>query len=183
MIRQAKNCLCRSLYSAKGNFFCTPTGQPIRHHCVFNHDAGGCSGPCPLWAHSGAAITGHMTLADKTKVSGGRWTGVICLRSASRRSGCGTTVAFVATDPLLACLLMGFPASFLGLMALLAGIAAVAARIEISNRCLRVAAPQWRGCPLPPVRKIQIEWDRGGRAVRHRIEVYHLLQGGACLSG
>lgn len=61
-------------------------------------------------------------------------------------------------------------------MALLAGIAAVAARIEISNRCLRVAAPQWRGCPLPPVRKIQIEWD-AITAVRHRIEVYHLLPG------
>lgn len=85
-------------------------------------------------------------------------------------------MAFVATDPLLACLLMGFPASFLGLMALLAGIAAVAARIEVSDRWLRVAAPQWRGCPLPPVRLIQIEWE-AITAVRHRVEVYHLLPG------
>jgi hypothetical protein len=90
--------------------------------------------------------------------------------------GCGTALGFVATDRLPALVLMGLPAWFLGTIALLAGISGLKARIEIHHGALTLAAPQWRGCPLLPVRTLHVRWDEI-RALRHRTEVYHLFPG------
>ncbi|MFZ2039409.1 MAG: hypothetical protein WAV08_01860 [Desulfobacterales bacterium] len=86
--------------------------------------------------------------------------GAILLSIGVVALGCGTAISFVAADPLPAFALMGLPASSLGLIALLAGVATLAACIEISRGCLSVAAPQCRGCPLPPVRKHLPLWGK-----------------------
>ncbi|MGB8718303.1 MAG: hypothetical protein WCD46_03265 [Desulfobacterales bacterium] len=117
-----------------------------------------------------------MTSVDERKIYSGKLMGAILLFIGVVALGCGTAISFVAADPLPAFALMGLPASSLGLIALLAGVATLAARIEISRGCLSVAAPQWRGCPMPPVKKISLRWD-AIKAVRHRTEIYHLLPG------
>jgi hypothetical protein len=117
-----------------------------------------------------------MTPVDERKIYSGKLTGTLLVFIGIVALGCGTAISFVAADPLPAFVLMGLPASLLGLIALLAGLATLASRIEIGRGCLRVAVPQWRGCPLPPVRRISLQWD-AIKAVRHRTEVYHLLPG------
>lgn len=120
--------------------------------------------------------TGPMAPVDETKTYGGKRAGALLVAIGAWAIGCGTALLFVAADPLPAFVLVSLPAWFLGAIALLGGIAGLAARIEISRGCLRVAAPQWRGCPLPPVRRVSFPWD-AIKAVRHRTEVYHLLPG------
>ena len=117
-----------------------------------------------------------MAPVDETKTYGGKLTGALLVLIGVWVIGCGTALLFVAADPLPAFVLVSLPAWFLGAIALLGGIAGLAARIEIRRGCLRVAAPQWRGCPLPPVRRVSLPWD-AIKAVRHRTEVYHLLPG------
>jgi hypothetical protein len=117
-----------------------------------------------------------MIPVDERKIYSGKLTGALLVFIGVVALGCGIAISFVAADPLPAFVLMGLPASLLGLIALLAGVATLASRIEISRGCLSVAAPQWRGCPMPPVRRISLQWD-AIKAVRHRTEVYHLLPG------
>jgi hypothetical protein len=120
-----------------------------------------------------------MTPVDERKIYSAKATGALLVVIGVVALGCGTAISFVSEDPLPAFFLMALPASFLGLIALLSGVASLATRIEISPGCLGVAAPQWRGCPLPPVRRINLQWN-GIKAVRHRTEVYHLLPGEGC---
>jgi hypothetical protein len=117
-----------------------------------------------------------MAPIDERKIYSGRGRSVLLVMIGALAIGCGTALWFVAADRLLALVLMGLPAGFLGVIALLAGISGLKARIEIHHGALTLAAPQWRGCPLPPVRKHQFSWDEI-RALRHRTEVYHLLPG------
>lgn len=117
-----------------------------------------------------------MAPVDESEIYSGKLTGALLVIIGVLAVGCGTAAWFAAADPLLAFVLMGLPASLLGFIALLAGVAGLAARIEISHGSLNVAAPQWRGCPLPPVRKLRVQWN-AIKAVRHRTEVYHLLPG------
>lgn len=117
-----------------------------------------------------------MAPVEDRKIYSGKLPGALMVSIGALALGCGIAVSFVATDPLLAILLMGLPSSVLGCLALLAGIAALSARVEISRAYLSVAAPHWRGCPLPPVRKVRMRWD-AITALRHRSELYHLLPG------
>lgn len=118
-----------------------------------------------------------MTPYDDEKVYGAKPTGVILVLLGILTIGIGTGVTVIASDTLLAFLLMGMPTLFLGLIELLTGFATFAARIEMSRNDLTIAAPAWRACPLPPVRRFRLRWDEI-RAVRQRAEIYHLLPGG-----
>jgi hypothetical protein len=75
---------------------------------------------------------------------------------------------------MLAFILMSAPAFFSGAIAMLHGTAAIAARIEITDRELKLAVPKWRVFPILPVRRLTLRWDEL-LAVRHRKEVYHLI--------
>jgi hypothetical protein len=83
-------------------------------------------------------------------------------------------VPFSAGAPLLAFILMSVPAFFSGAIALLHGIAAIPAKIEITDSELKLAVPKWRVFPVPPIRSITLRWDEL-LAVRHRIEIYQVL--------
>jgi len=117
-----------------------------------------------------------MTPYDDERIYGAKPTGLILMLLGILTIGIGIAVTVIANDTLLAYLLMGLPTLLLGLIELLTGFATFAARIEISRNGLTIAAPAWRACPLPPVRRFRLRWDEI-RAVRHRAEIYHLLPG------
>ena len=117
-----------------------------------------------------------MTPVDASKIYRGKTTGALFVLIGVLTLGLGAAVVFVAADRLLAFVLMGLPASLLGFIELFAGVATLTTRIEIRPAGLRAAAPQWRGCPLPPVKRVSLQWN-AITAVRHRTEVYHLLPG------
>jgi hypothetical protein len=85
----------------------------------------------------------------------------------------GTAVPFLLKDPVFAFILMGLPLIFTGCVALLHGFSAAQTRIEISGQKLKLAVPGWRGFPVPPVMRADLEWNEV-RALRHRIEVYQV---------
>ena len=85
----------------------------------------------------------------------------------------GAAVPFLLEDPVFAFILMGIPLLICAVIALLHGFSAAFSRIEISERQLKLAAPSWRGFPVPPVRKAVLNWN-DVRAVRHRVELYHV---------
>lgn len=86
------------------------------------------------------------------------------------------TVPLFALAPLLAFFLMSVPMFFSGVVALLHGVAVMFTRIVVSERALSLAAPAWRGFPVPPVRRVVLKWDEL-LAIRHRREVYRLPGG------
>ena len=86
------------------------------------------------------------------------------------------TVPVFALAPLLAFFLMSVPMFFCGVVALLHGVAVMFTRIVVSDRALSLAAPAWRGFPVPPVRRVVLKWDEL-LAIRHRREVYRLPGG------
>ncbi len=86
------------------------------------------------------------------------------------------TVPVFALAPLLAFFLMSVPMFFSGVVALLHGVAVMFTRIVVSERALSLAAPAWRGFPVPPVRRVVLKWDEL-LAIRHRREVYRLPGG------
>ncbi len=117
-----------------------------------------------------------MTSLDDKKIYGGKATGIILMLLGLFTIGIGITVIFVAKDTLLAFILMGLPTLLFGVFELLTGFASFATRMEISHDALSIAAPAWRACPMPPVRKFRLQWDEI-HAVRYRTEMYHLLPG------
>jgi len=90
----------------------------------------------------------------------------------------GVTLAVAVTvfarAPILAFILMSVPAFFMGSVALVHGLALIAARIEISDTALKLTIPRWRVFPIPPVIRLSLRWDEL-LAVRHRKEVYQVL--------
>jgi hypothetical protein len=113
---------------------------------------------------------------DKKKVYSGRIRGVVLISLGLFSLSAGIIVLLMATDFLPALLLMGLPVLLLGFVELLAGMATFATRLEMCHESLRVIAPQWRACPMPPVTRLRVPWTEV-RALRHRKEVYHLLPG------
>ncbi len=86
------------------------------------------------------------------------------------------TVPVFALAPLLAFFLMSVPMFFSGVVALLHGVAVMFTRIVVSERALSLAAPAWRGFPVLPVRRVELQWQELV-AIRHRREVYRLPGG------
>jgi hypothetical protein len=62
-----------------------------------------------------------MTLIDERKIYNGKTTGALFVFIGVLTVGFGTAVVFVSADRLLAYVLMGLPASLLGLIELLLG--------------------------------------------------------------
>ncbi len=77
-------------------------------------------------------------------------------------------------SPLLGFLLMGLPLLLGGGVCMAQGLALWGARLEMDDQGLRLAAPAWRGFPVPPLRRLALGWDEV-RAVRRRREHYHVL--------
>jgi hypothetical protein len=113
---------------------------------------------------------------SKGNVYSGKFAGAAILFIGIMAFICGAAISSVSKDPWLAAFLMGLPACVLGSIAMLSGIASLSTRIEIGTDLLMLAAPRWRGCPLPPVTKMNVRWD-SIKTLRHRKEVYHLLPG------
>ncbi|NJD06610.1 MAG: hypothetical protein FIA97_08950 [Methylococcaceae bacterium] len=118
-----------------------------------------------------------MRLADGDKIYSGKIGGAAIMLVGLLSLGISILLPFAVGDPLLGVVLMGLPLLLLGGFELVSGFASFATRIEIHQETLVLSAPAWRGCPLPPVRKLSPRWEEV-QAVRYRAEIYHLLPGG-----
>ena len=69
--------------------------------------------------------------------------------------------------------LFGLPLAVGGVCGALMGYGILATRIEIASDGVAIAAPGWRACPCPPMRRYRLTWS-DVRAVRHRTELYRI---------
>jgi hypothetical protein len=104
----------------------------------------------------------------------GRLAGIVLIPMGLYCLGLAAAIPFALKAPWLGFALMGVPLIFVGLLAILNGSAHLGTKIWISEENLIISAPTWRGCPLLPMKRINIPWDMV-RAVRHRKELYSIL--------
>lgn len=60
-----------------------------------------------------------------------------------------------------------------GIFGVLIGYVGVSTRIAVGPDGIVVAAPGWRACPYPPVRRLELGWDEL-RAIHQRTETYRI---------